>query len=298
MIRPTPLWRSAAVLGVAGLVLTACGGSSDTASTSRQVQRRGIELRARGREGRRHAEDRHAAAADRCRSPSSARRSSPAWTSRSSDINDAGGVNGKQVEKVDSDSGDTSTDTAVAVGRPTALATTSTPSSAPRRPASRSRVIDKITGAGVLQISPANTSDELTDYADKGLYFRTAPSDVLQGRVARRPDPRRRQQHVGILALQDSYGTGLRQVGDRGDHRRWRPGRRAGRLRPQGRVLQRPRSARSRRPTPTRSSLIAFDETKKIIPELVKQGIGPTGRRSTSSTATPPTTRRTSRRAP
>ena len=34
MIRPTPLWRSAAVLGVAGLVLTACGGSSDTASTT------------------------------------------------------------------------------------------------------------------------------------------------------------------------------------------------------------------------------------------------------------------------
>ena len=44
-------------------------------------------------------------------------------------------------------------------------------------------VIDKITGDGVVQISPANTSDELTDYADKGLYFRTAPPDVLQGRV-------------------------------------------------------------------------------------------------------------------
>src|SRR4029079_4645093 len=34
MIRPTPLWRSVAVLGVARILLTACGGSSDTASTS------------------------------------------------------------------------------------------------------------------------------------------------------------------------------------------------------------------------------------------------------------------------
>src|SRR5512141_711714 len=34
MIRPTPLWRSVAVLGVAGLVLTACGGSSSGTKTT------------------------------------------------------------------------------------------------------------------------------------------------------------------------------------------------------------------------------------------------------------------------
>ena len=35
MIRPTPIWRSVAVLGVAGLMLTACGGSSGgTAKTT------------------------------------------------------------------------------------------------------------------------------------------------------------------------------------------------------------------------------------------------------------------------
>ena len=36
-------------------------------------------------------------------------------------------------------------------------------------------VIDLITGSGVVQFSPANTSPDFTDYADKGLYFRTAP---------------------------------------------------------------------------------------------------------------------------
>ena len=44
-------------------------------------------------------------------------------------------------------------------------------------------VIDKITGAGVVQFSPANTSKTLSDYPDKGLYFRTAPPDILQGAV-------------------------------------------------------------------------------------------------------------------
>ena len=44
-------------------------------------------------------------------------------------------------------------------------------------------VIDQITGAGVVQFSPANTSPDFTNYDDKGLYFRTAPSDLLQGEV-------------------------------------------------------------------------------------------------------------------
>ena len=98
------------------------------------------------------------------------------------DINDAGGVNGKQVEVTNSDSGDTSTDTASqSVDR---LLSNNVDAIIGAASSSVSlSVIDKITGAGVLQISPANTSDELTDYADKGLYFRTAPPDVLQGRV-------------------------------------------------------------------------------------------------------------------
>ena len=45
-------------------------------------------------------------------------------------------------------------------------------------------VIDKITGAGVVQFSPANASPALDDAKTdpKNLYFRTAPSDVLPGR--------------------------------------------------------------------------------------------------------------------
>ncbi len=40
--------------------------------------------------------------------------------------------------------------------------------------------VDQLVNAGVVQISPANTSPDFTTYADDGYYWRTAPSDVLQ----------------------------------------------------------------------------------------------------------------------
>ena len=70
-------------------------------------------------------------------------------------------------------------------------------------------VIDKITGAGVVQFSPANTSKELSDYPDKGLYFRTAPSDILQGAAIGRVIADDGNATVGIIARDDAYGTGL-----------------------------------------------------------------------------------------
>ncbi|MGQ0631922.1 MAG: ABC transporter substrate-binding protein [Sporichthyaceae bacterium] len=124
------------------------------------------------------------------------------------DINAAGGVLGKPVELQLADSGDTTTDVAsqsvdrlidggvdAIVGAASSSVTLT--------------VIDKITGSGVLQISPANTSTTLTSYADKGLYFRTAPSDVYQGRVVGETALDDGAETLGILALQDAYGTSL-----------------------------------------------------------------------------------------
>ena len=70
-------------------------------------------------------------------------------------------------------------------------------------------VIDRVTGAGVMQISPANTSDQFTDYNDNGLYFRTAPPDVLQARALADLIAADGNNTVGILARNDPYGTGL-----------------------------------------------------------------------------------------
>ena len=191
------------------------------------------------------------------------------------DINDAGGVNGKQVEVTNSDSGDTSTDTASqSVDR---LLSNDVDAIVGAASSSVSlSVIDKITGAGVVQISPANTSDELTNYADKGLYFRTAPPDVLQGRVLGDLILADGNSTVGILALQDSYGTGL------AEQRHARPSRAvAARSSSRSSTTRRPRRfatevGKIKAADPEAIAVIAFDETKKIIPELVKQGIGPT----------------------
>jgi branched-chain amino acid transport system substrate-binding protein len=69
--------------------------------------------------------------------------------------------------------------------------------------------IDQVVGAGVIQFSPANTSDAFTTYDDNGLYFRTAPSDVLQGEVLGNLIAEDGHQTLGMIVLNDSYGNGL-----------------------------------------------------------------------------------------
>jgi len=270
MIRPTPLWRSVAVLGVAGILLTACGGSSDSASTSDKTPA---------------ASDSGAAAKGDGtlklgtllpQTGSLAFLGPPEIAGVKlavQDINAAGGVNGKQVEQVDSDSGDTSTDTASqSVDR---LLSNNVDAIIGAASSSVSlSVIDKITGDGVVQISPANTSDELTDYADKGLYFRTAPPDVLQGRVLGDLIAADGNGTLGILALQDAYGTGLADNVTKAFESSG------------GQVVEKviydPKAAsfatevgKIKAADPEAIAVIAFDETKKLIPEMVKQGIGP-----------------------
>jgi ABC-type branched-subunit amino acid transport system substrate-binding protein len=70
-------------------------------------------------------------------------------------------------------------------------------------------VIDQITSAGVVHFSPANTSPDFTDYEDNGLYFRTAPSDLLQGEVLGNTIAADGAQTLGLIVLNDPYGTGL-----------------------------------------------------------------------------------------
>ena len=79
-------------------------------------------------------------------------------------------------------------------------------------------VIDKITGAGVVQFSPANTSPALDDAKTdpKDLYFRTAPSDVLQGAVMANTVIGDGNNNVAILARQDSYGELLAEQIEKG----------------------------------------------------------------------------------
>jgi ABC-type branched-subunit amino acid transport system substrate-binding protein len=124
------------------------------------------------------------------------------------DVNAAGGVLGAPVTLVTGDSGDTSTDTATQTVDRLLQSGANAIIGAASSGVSQS-VINKIVGAGVLQFSPANTSDIFTTYDDKGLYFRTAPPDTLQARALADMIGADGNNTVGILALNDPYGTGL-----------------------------------------------------------------------------------------
>jgi branched-chain amino acid transport system substrate-binding protein len=69
--------------------------------------------------------------------------------------------------------------------------------------------IDQVVGAGVIHFSPANTSAELTTYDDKNLFFRTAPSDTLQGEVLGNLIAEDGNETLAMIVINDSYGTGL-----------------------------------------------------------------------------------------
>ncbi|RXZ69744.1 ABC transporter substrate-binding protein [Agromyces albus] len=73
-------------------------------------------------------------------------------------------------------------------------------------------VIDQITAAGVVHFSPANTSPDFTEYEDSDLYFRTAPSDLLQGEVLGNQIAADGASTLGLLVLNDPYGTGLAEA--------------------------------------------------------------------------------------
>jgi branched-chain amino acid transport system substrate-binding protein len=124
------------------------------------------------------------------------------------DINEAGGVLGADAVLIQGDSGDTTTDLAntevdrlLAGGADVIVGAASS--------AVSKTVIDKITGAGVIQFSPANTSPDFTTYDDGGLYFRTAPSDLLQGRVLANLVLDEGNATAAVLFRQESYGQGL-----------------------------------------------------------------------------------------
>ena len=124
------------------------------------------------------------------------------------DINAAGGVFGNDVVLHEGDSGDTNQDIAnPEVDRLLALdvdAIIGAASSAVSK-----LVIDKITGNNVIHFSPANTSPDFTTYADNGLYFRTAPSDLLQGKVLADLVASEGNEIAGVIYRQESYGQGL-----------------------------------------------------------------------------------------
>lgn len=126
------------------------------------------------------------------------------------EINEGGGVLGKPVELAEGDSGDTPEFANATVDRLLGENVDAIVGAAAS--GISLAVIDKIAGAGIVQFSPANTSDKLTTYEDKGLYFRVAPPDLLQGAAIAKLVADDGATNVAIIARNDAYGTGLADV--------------------------------------------------------------------------------------
>lgn len=216
MIRRSRGWQSVAVLGIAGLALAACGDDADTAAEepvdevveSDEPMDEGSEAPAAGGgEG----DGTLTIGTLLPETGSLAFLGPPEFAGVElavQEMNESGGVLGNDVVKIDGDSGDTTTD--IATQTTTRLLGEGVDAIIGAASSGVSfTVIDQITGAGVVHFSPANTSPDFTDYDDNGLYFRTAPSDVLQGRVLGDLLVQDGCLDVGAIVLDDPYGTGL-----------------------------------------------------------------------------------------
>jgi len=188
-------------------------------------------------------------------------------------VNAAGGVLGKPVEYVHGDSGDTSTDTAsttvdrlLGEGVDAIIGAASSGVSL--------TVIDKISAAGVIMFSPANTSLKLSNYPDKGLYFRVAPPDDLQGAVLAEIIAGDGNASAYILALDDAYGTSLADTVETVLI--------ASGVKVLGKKIYDPAATTFDAEVgeivaanPDAIVLITFDEGSRILRTMVEQGIGP-----------------------
>ncbi|GAA0741894.1 ABC transporter substrate-binding protein [Dactylosporangium roseum] len=263
MIRPNLGWRSVAVLSAACMALAACGdnkgdspkagATSGAAAAGDGVLKIGTILPQTG---------------------SLAFLGPPEFAGVDvaiKEINDNGGVLGKPVQIQHMDSGDTSTD--IATQSVNKLLTDKTDVIIGAASSSVSlTVIDKITGAGVVQISPANTSTAFTTHNDKGLYFRTAPPDTLQGRVLGDLIVQDGNAKVGMLVLNDSYGVGLAENAKKEIE--------SGGGEVVKSITYDPKAADFSTEVDAIATanvdaiaIIGFDESKKIVPKLVEKGL-------------------------
>ena len=257
MIRSTNAVRAAALAGAVALILTACGsgdGTTGDATTEASPLMIGTLLPQTG---------------------SLAFLGPPEIAGVGlavKEINDAGGVLGADVQLENADSSDAdnaeiATQSVTDLQSKNVQVIIGAASSAVTR-----NVVEDITNAKIVQISPANTATDLSGKSP--FYFRTAPSDLLQGAALGGLILGDGHANVGVLVFNDDYGTSLRDVlkttleaegatvtyGNKGEE-----------FDPKATSFADPVTAVVAS-NPDAIAIIAFAQSKQIIPELVAKG--------------------------
>ncbi|WP_205474584.1 ABC transporter substrate-binding protein [Nocardioides sp. SYSU D00038] len=190
-----------------------------------------------------------------------------------SDINAAGGVNGAQACHQIEDSGDTS-DLAVSSnsadkliqGQPSVVIGAASSSVT-------ENVVQTFTDAKITEVSPANTATSLSGVSP--FYFRTVVPDSVQGNALATLIAGDGYQKLAFLVFNDTYGTGLRNeieknftanggtctYGCKGDGNEF----------PANQTTFSAEVSAALATNPDAIMILAFDETKAIIPELNNQ---------------------------
>ncbi len=191
-----------------------------------------------------------------------------------SDINAAGGVNGAKACHNILDSGD-STDMSISTGSAGTMVAAKPSVVIGAESSSVSlNFVDTLTAAKITQVSPANTAIDLSGYSP--FYFRTAPPDTVQGNALGTLISQDGYTNIGFLVFNDTYGTGLRNsteetvtaaggkcvYGCKGQGDEFPAGQTTFSAEVQAVTAAKPDAI----------VIIAFDETKSIVPELAASG--------------------------
>jgi len=126
------------------------------------------------------------------------------------EINEAGGVLDKPVEVVHTDSSDADNPTVASASVDKLISDGVGAIVGAASSAVSLNVVDNITNASIVQISPANTSTALSGYSP--FYFRVAPPDTIQGDVMSKLLLEDGKKNISVLAFNDDYATSLRDV--------------------------------------------------------------------------------------
>lgn len=275
-MKRTMVLKTVAVLGAASLALAACGGSEETTTEETSAAETTAEETATEEAAAECANTSLIVGTLLPATGDLAFLGPPEFAGVEKalqEIDAAGGVLGTPVTYIEGDSGDTSTDIAsqtvdsqLSQGVQAIIGAASSGVSL--------TVIDKITSNGVVQMSPANTAPTLTTYPDNGLYFRVSPSDVLQGAVIANTAVDAGITSMAVIARQDPYGEGLKDATVK-DFEAAGGTVTSNLLYDPAAASFEAEVAEIKAGNPEAVAVIGFEETVKLLQEMIKQGVGP-----------------------
>ncbi len=138
-------------------------------------------------------------------------------------------------------------------------------------------VMGPITSSGVVLISPISADSSLSTGTRSGLFFRTAPTDALQGRYLGLAAAASGHSRIAVIAVDDSYGRALADAVIAALDEAGAVSLRIDLPRSESLAAQRADAVATQVADfhPSATILIAYDEIGPIVMALDRAGVGP-----------------------